>query len=295
MVVLNLHRVRVFHAVARRESYSRAAEDLHISQPAVSKHVLDLEEELGTKLFHRLGRRIVLTEAGRLMADYAQRIFVLADEARRALEELQGLERGRLHLGASSTPGNYLLPRALAAFQARYHRLEVSLDIMASHDVVDRVIRQELDLGFVGATFAADLHVQPYMEDELVLILRPGHPLASVRTIPHEVLQKETFVLRDVASGTRTVAEAELKALGITIRRFLELRSVEAIKQAVAEGLGISFISRYAVALEVRHKVLAVAADPRLRFRRPLVMISRKDARISPAALAFAATLQKLT
>ncbi|MBI2563525.1 MAG: LysR family transcriptional regulator [candidate division NC10 bacterium] len=295
MVVLNLHRVRVFHAVARRESYSRAAEDLHISQPAVSKHVLDLEEELGTKLFHRLGRRIVLTEAGRLMADYAQRIFVLADEARRALEELQGLERGRLHLGASSTPGNYLLPRALAAFQARYHRLELSLDIMASHDVVDRVIRQELDLGFVGATFAADLHVQPYMEDELVLILRPGHPLASVRTIPHEVLQKETFVLRDVASGTRTVAEAELKALGITIRRFLELRSVEAIKQAVAEGLGISFISRYAVALEVRHKVLAVAADPRLRFRRPLVMISRKDARISPAALAFAATLQKLT
>ncbi|MBI3086319.1 MAG: LysR family transcriptional regulator [candidate division NC10 bacterium] len=295
MVVLNLHRVRVFHAVARRESYSRAAEDLHISQPAVSKHVLDLEEELGTKLFHRLGRRIVLTEAGRLMADYAERIFVLADEARRALEELQGLERGRLHLGASSTPGNYLLPRALAAFQARYHRLEVSLDIMASHDVVDRVIRQELDLGFVGATFAADLHVQPYMEDELVLILRPGHPLASVRTIPHEALEKETFVLRDVASGTRTVAEAELKTRGITIRHLLELRSVEAIKQAVAEGLGISFISRYAVALEVRHKVLAVAADPRLRFRRPLVMISRKDARISPAALAFAATLQKLT
>ncbi len=295
MAVLNLHRVRVFHAVARRESYSRAAEDLHISQPAVSKHVLDLEEELGAKLFHRLGRRIVLTEAGRLMADYAERIFVLADEARRALEELQGLERGRLHLGASSTPGNYLLPRALAAFQARYRRLEVSLDIMASHDVVDRVIRQELDLGFVGATFAADLHVQPYMEDELVLILRPGHPLASVRTIPREALEKETFVLRDIASGTRTVAEAELKTRGITIRRLLELRSVEAIKQAVAEGLGISFISRYAVALEVRHKVLAVAADPRLRFRRPLVMISRKDARLSPAALAFAASVRKPT
>ncbi len=293
MAVLNLHRVRVFHAVARRESYSRAAEDLHISQPAVSKHVLDLEEELGAKLFHRLGRRIVLTEAGRLMADYAERIFVLADEARRALEELQGLERGRLHLGASSTPGNYLLPRALAAFQARYRRLEVSLDIMASHDVVDRVIRQELDLGFVGATFAADLHVQPYMEDELVLILRPGHPLASVRTIPREALEKETFVLRDIASGTRTVAEAELKTRGITIRRLLELRSVEAIKQAVAEGLGISFISRYAVALEVRHKALAVAADPRLRFRRPLVMISRKDARLSPAALAFAASVRK--
>ncbi|MBI4737197.1 MAG: LysR family transcriptional regulator [candidate division NC10 bacterium] len=295
MPTLNLHRLRVFHAVARRESYSRAAEDLHISQPAVSKHVLDLEEELGAKLFHRLGRRIVLTEAGRLMADYAERIFVLADEARRALEELQGLERGRLHLGASSTPGNYLLPRALAAFQARYHRLEVSLDIMASHDVVDRVIRQELDLGFVGATFAADLHVQPYMEDELVLILRPGHPLASVRTIPREALEKETFVLRDIASGTRTIAEAELKTRGITIRRLLELRSVEAIKQAVAEGLGISFISRYAVALEVRHKVLAVAADPNLRFLRPLVMISRKDARLSPAALAFAASVRKPT
>src|SRR3990172_11350665 len=203
MAVLNLHRLRVFHTVARRESYSRAAEDLHISQPAVSKHVLDLEEELGAKLFHRLGRRIVLTEAGRLMTDYAQRIFVLADEARRALEELQGLERGRLHLGASTTPGCYLLPRVLAAFRARYPRLEVSLDIMRSQDVVGQVIRQDLDLGFVGATFAADLHVQPYVEDELVLILRPGHPLASARAIPREVLEKETFVLRDVASGTR--------------------------------------------------------------------------------------------
>jgi len=295
MIPLNLHRLRVFHAVARRESYSRAAEDLHISQPAVSRHVLDLEEELGAKLFHRLGRRIVLTEAGRLMADYAQRIFILADEARRALDELEGLERGRLKLGASSTPGNYLLPRALAAFQARYPGLEVSLDILASHDVVDRILRQELDLGFVGATFDAELHVQPYVEDEVVLILRPGHPLASVRTIPREVLEKETFILRDIASGTRTVADAEIKARGITIRRMLELRSVEAVKQAVAEGLGISFISRYAVALEVRHKVLAVAADPRLRFRRPLVMISRKDTRLSAAALAFAATLQKLT
>ena len=295
MATPNLHRLRVFHAVARRESYSRAAGDLHISQPAVSKHVLDLEEELGAKLFHRLGRRIVLTEAGRLMADYAQRIFVLADEARRALDELQGLERGRLHLGASSTPGNYLLPRALAAFQARYPRLEVSLDILASHDVVERILRQELDLGFVGATFDAELHVQPYVEDEVVLVLRPGHPLASVRTIPREALEQETFILRDIVSGTRTVAETELKARGITIRRSMELRSVEAVKQAVAEGLGISFISRYAVALEVRHKVLAVAADPRLRFRRPLVMISRKDTRLSPAALAFAASVRKST
>ncbi len=295
MASLNLHRLRVFHAVARRESYSRAAEDLHISQPAVSKHVLDLEEELGAKLFHRLGRRIVLTEAGRLMADYAQRIFVLADEARRALEELEGLERGRLKLGASSTPGCYLLPRTLAAFQARYPRLEVSLDILASHDVVDRILRQELDLGFVGATFDAELHVQPYVEDQVVLVLRPGHPLASVRTIPRGALEQETVILRDVASGTRTVAEAELRARGITIRRLLELRSVEAVKQAVAEGLGISFISRYAVALEVRHRVLVVAADPRLRFRRPLVMISRKDARLSPAALAFAASVRKPT
>ncbi len=295
MATLNLHRLRVFHAVARRESYSRAAEDLHISQPAVSRHVLDLEEELGFKLFHRLGRRIILTEAGRLMADYAQRIFVLADEARRALEELQGLERGRLKLGASSTPGNYLVPRTLAAFQARYPRLEVSLDIMASHDVVDRILRQDLDLGFVGATFDAELHVQPYVEDDVVLVLRPGHPLALVRAIPREALEKETFILRDAGSGTRTVTESQLKARGITIRRMLELRSVEAIKQAVAAGLGISFISHYAVTLEVRHKVLAAAADRQLRFRRPLVMISRKDARLSPAALAFAASARKLT
>ena len=289
----NLHRLRVFHAVVRRESYSRAAEDLHISQPAVSRHVLDLEEELGSKLFHRLGRRIVLTEAGRLMADYAQRIFTLAEESRRALQELHGLERGALRLGASTTPGCYLLPRVLAAFRARYPRLEVSLDIMASQDVVGRVVRQDLDLGFVGATFAADLHVQPYVEDELVLVVRPRHPLASLRSVPPEALARETFILRDTSSGTRRVAESELKARGITMQHVFELRSVEAIKQAVAAGLGISFISRYAVTLEVRHKVLALAADRQLRFRRPLVMISRKEARLSPAALAFAALAQK--
>jgi DNA-binding transcriptional LysR family regulator len=147
----------------------------------------------------------------------------------------------------------------------------------------------------VGATFAADLHVQPYVEDELVLVLRPGHPLATLRSILREALEKETFILRDVASGTRRVAEEELKARGITVRRVLELRSVEAIKQAVAEGLGVSFISRFAVALEVRHKVLAIAADRSLRFPRPLVMISRKDARLSPAALAFAALVRKAT
>ncbi len=293
MASLNLHRLRVFHAVARRQSYSRAAEDLHISQPAVSKHVLDLEEELGAKLFHRLGRRIVLTEAGRLMADYAQRIFVLADEARRALGELEGLERGRLALGASSTPGNYLLPRVLAAFCARYPRLEVSLDILASHDVVDRILRQDLDLGFVGATFDAELHVQPYVEDELVLVLRPGHPLASVRTIPRRGAGEGDLHPPRRRIGNPHGCRGRTQGSRHHHPAPLELRSVEAVKQAVAAGLGISFISRYAVTLEVRHKVLVVAADLHLRFPRPLVMICRKDARLSPAALAFAASVRK--
>src|SRR5574341_613058 len=161
---MNFHRLEVFYAVARLGSFSRAAEELYTSQPNVSKHVRQLEAELGTSLFHRLGAGIELTDAGRALYRYAGQVFDLTAELGRTLAELEGLERGYLRLGASSTPGLYLLPEMMAAFGRRYPGIEVSLLIGNSGQVVAEILAGKLDLGFVGGFVeAAGLQVQPFV------------------------------------------------------------------------------------------------------------------------------------
>src|SRR3972149_4082409 len=194
---MNFHHLQVFRTVARRLSYSRAAEELYISQPAVSRHVHALEKDLGAKLLGQSGNRVYLTDAGRIVFDYAQRVFALTEEAKRALLELEGLERGYLRLGASSTPGVYLLPAVITLFRQRYPGVEVSLAIGNSQQIEERVLRDELDLGFVGARFLPELHVQPYARDSLVLIVPLAHPFAEREAVSPRELEAEPFILRE--------------------------------------------------------------------------------------------------
>ncbi len=147
---MDFQHLTVFQAVARRLSFSRAADELNLSQPAVSKHIQLLEAELGVRLFQRVGRRVELTDAGRIVVDYAQRVSVLTEEVRRVLGELEGLQRGYLRLGASSTPGLYLIPEVLARFRKRYPAVQTTLAISNSADIARRVLAGEFDLGFVG-------------------------------------------------------------------------------------------------------------------------------------------------
>jgi DNA-binding transcriptional LysR family regulator len=291
---MNFHRLKVFYLVARLESFSRAAEELYTSQPNVSKHVHQLEAELGVSLFHRLGGSIELTEAGRVVYRYARQIFDLTAELQRALAEQEGLERGYLRLGASSTPGLYWLPDMIAAFGRRYPGLEVSFSIGNSQQVVDQTLAGKLDLGFVGGFIeAAGLQRQPFERDEIVLIVPAGHRLAGQADITAMDLEGETFIGRESGSGTRQAMEAILASLGFSPPRTLELPSCEAIKRAVTAGLGLSFVSRSAVDLELKQGVLSVAAGQGLNFSRQLFVVSRKDARLSPAALAFLADVRK--
>jgi len=285
--------LQVFYTVAKRLSYSRAAEELYISQPAVSRHVHALEKDLGAKLLGQSGNRVYLTDAGRIVFDYAQRVFALTEEAKRALLELEGLERGYLRLGASSTPGVYLLPPLVTLFRARYPGVEVSLTIGNSQDIEERVVRNELDLGFVGARFLAQLQVQPYLRDELVLIVPVGHPLAGREVVRPEEIERESLILRESGSGTRRVVEEGLAQAGLRLRRPLELRGCEAVKRAVAAGMGIAFVSGYSVQLEVAHGMLRTVAMPDLRLSRELSIVSPKDVRPSAAALAFLALVRK--
>lgn len=287
-------RLQVFRAVARQQSFSRAAVDLHLSQPAVSKHIRQLEAELGSRLFRRLGNRVELTDAGRIVADYAQRVSVLTEEVRRVLGELAGLQRGYLRLGASTTPGVYLLPNMLARFQKKYPDVDTTLAITNSAEVTRRVLSGEFDLGFVGApTEAAGLHIRPLADDTIVLIAPTGHTLSKQQTLRPEIFDREVLIVREPGSATRQIAEAQLARLGLTPKRVVEMMGCEGVKQAVAAGLGIAFVSQRTITLELAQKLLTVSAIPELHFARQLFVLTRKDARPSAAALAFLALLGK--
>jgi len=290
---MNFHHLQVFYTVAKRLSYSRAAEELYISQPAVSRHVQSLEKDLGAKLLGQRGNRVYLTDAGRIVFDYAQRVFGLTNEVKRALEELEGLQRGYLRLGASSTPGAYLLPQVVTLFRERYPGVEVSLAIGNSQQIEKRVLRNELDLGVVGARFLPELQVRPYARDTLVLIVPTGHPFAEREAVSPEELEREPFILREAGSGTRRIVEEELARVGVTLRHSFELCGCEAVKRAVAAGMGIAFVSGYSVSLEIASEILRSVAIPDLRLERELSIISHKDVRPSAAALAFLALVRK--
>jgi DNA-binding transcriptional LysR family regulator len=296
MFLVSLHQMSVFRAVARHLSFTRAAEELYISQPAVSAHVRELERLYGVELFEQVGRRVRLTEAGKLLEEYADRLLALVEESRRALEELKGLERGHLAVGASTIPGTYFLPQALGCFKERHPGVEVALRIGDTHQVLGMMRRGEVELAVVGELQEVDgLQRQPYRSDELVLVVSPGHRWAQ--SGPGEIaeLEKESFILREQGSSTRENAEALLRRAGIVPRIAMEWESTEAIKKAVEAGLGVTVLSAHAVALEVAHGLLAVVRHPALECRRQFYVVTQRDRRLSPAAREFAALLEEET
>ena len=291
---MDFPRLGVFRAVACARSFSRAAESLFISQPAVSKHIRLLEAELGAQLLLRAGRRTELTDAGRIVDDYARRVFALGQEMRRALGELEGLRRGYLRIGASSTPGLYLLPAVLAAFRQAHPGIDLSLDIGNSQEIAARVARHELDIGFVGALpKAVGLQVQPFVSDEIVPIMPAAETFAARPLALDAALQTETLIIREAGSGTRAAVEAALAGWGHQAQRVMVLRGCEAVKRGVVAGLGFAFVSRLAVALETAQGVLKTLDAQGQSIRRNLYVLSCKDVHASAAALAFLALVRK--
>lgn len=286
---MNLHHLRIFLAVAMRRSYSRAAAELFISQPTVSLQVKKLEDELEAKLFEQLGKKVYLTEAGETLFAYAQKIFALVTEARSALEELSDLQKGRLALGASTTPGIYLLPGVLGSFKKYYPRAAINLVISNTLKVVEAVLANQLDLGVVGEEFTIhpELHVEHLQKDELTLITAPDHPLAKTKKARPGQLTNEIFIMREQGSSTRMLVEETLRKELIQPKVELELDSVEAVKQAVAANLGISFVSKYAISAELKAGILCAVETPGLRLERDINLIYHKDKRLSKLNLKF--------
>ncbi|MDR7401114.1 MAG: LysR family transcriptional regulator [Armatimonadota bacterium] len=292
---MNLHQLRIFYTVARLGSFSRAAEELRISQPSVSIQVADLERSLGVELFEQLGRRIYLTEAGRVLEEYARRILSLAEEARAALDDVRGMRRGRLALGASMTPGAYILPRALGAYQERYPQVVVTLEIAPARRIQEKLARNELDLGVVGAeAVGPDLAAEPLVDDELILVTHPAHPLAAAGIAHVRGLRDHRLILRERGSGTREVVEAAFREVGVQVPVHMELSSIEAIKEAVAAGAGATILSRFAVAADLAAGRLAAVPLADLTIRRRFVLVRHRDKRLTQVAAAFVEVLREV-
>ena len=288
---MDFPRLHVFLAVAQHLSFSRAADALHLSQPAVSKHIRLLESELGVTLFLRLGNRVELTDAGRMVQDYAQRVSVISDDLRRVLDEVRGLRRGFLRIAASTTPGLYLLPRSIALFQQTYSEIEATLTVTNSAEALQSLSRAENDAAFVGIPPAdpSGLQVRPFVGDEVVLVTPVGHELATHRGFSPGLLARETLISREAGSGTRAIAEAGLARLGLQPRRVVEVQGCEAVKRMIEVGLGVGFLSRRSIEVETECKRLATCEVSELRFPRQLYLVTRKEMRPPAALLAFLA------
>src|SRR5579872_2471569 len=287
-------RIRVFQAVATHLSFSRAARELSLSQPAVSFHINALKKAYGVELFERVGKRLYLTDAGRTLADYVHRLALLEEEAHIALEELKGLESGLLVVGASATIGIYLLPEVVGEFRNRHPGIKVSLRVGNKRHTLERLLRNELDFGLVaGPVEEPALAAEPYLEDELVVIVSPAHRFAREPVVYPGELRRDTFLVREEGSGTQELMEQRLTQLGITPADTMQLGSTEAIKQAVAANLGISTASRYSVEAELESHRLCQANVPSLRTHRRLLLLHHKDKRLSKTAVAFRMLLQE--
>ncbi|MBK1722035.1 LysR family transcriptional regulator [Thiocystis violacea] len=284
---ISLRQLRVFEAVAHNHSYTRAAEELHLSQPAVSMQVRQLEDEIGLPLFERLGKRIVTTEAGRELYHYSRAINRALREMEEVLESLKGINRGSLQVAVASTV-NYFAPRLLAVFQKRYPGINLRLDVTNREMLVQMLDSNSVDLVLMGLPPKnVEVESEAFMDNPLVVVAPPDHPLAHQHCIPVERLAEETFVMREAGSGTRKAMERFFSERGLLIRHGMQMTRNEAVKQAVRSGLGLSVVSLHTIELELETRRLVTLDVEGFPDRRQWYLVYRRGKRLSPAASAF--------
>ncbi|MGD9950967.1 MAG: LysR substrate-binding domain-containing protein [Burkholderiales bacterium] len=283
----SLRRLRVFEAVARHRSFSRAAAELHLTQPAVSMQVQQLEAEIGLPLLEQMGRRLDVTPAGREVVACARDLLERLRAAAESLEALKGSRAGELAISTVST-AKYHVPKLLAEFRRAHPEVRVRLSVSNREAVVRDLAENTVDLAVMGTPpRGLDTAAVAFARHPIAIVAAPGHPLAARRRVPLERLAQETFIIRERGSGTRNAMERFFAKHRFTPRETIEMSSNETIKQAVMAGMGVSFISMHTVGLEVatrRLVVLKVAGTPVMR---DWYVIHRERKRLSPVAQAF--------
>ncbi|MHB1403584.1 MAG: LysR family transcriptional regulator [Thiobacillus sp.] len=284
---LTLRQFRVFDAVARHLSFSRAAEELHLSQPAVSMQVRGIEANLGMRLTEQLGKKIFLTEAGREVLHASQAITARLNDLQANLAQLRSIDSGQLNLAATSTV-NVVATDILARFRGRHPGVSVHLDVSNRAAVLDQLVGNRIDLAIMGQVpDGLGLDAIRFMDNPLVVIAPPDHPLVGQKNISMASLATESFLVREAGSGTRGAMERFFAARGLEIRSSMEMSSNEAIKQAVQAGLGLGILSLQTLEMELALRRLAVLEVEGFPIMRHWYVVHRADKRLSPVAQAF--------
>jgi DNA-binding transcriptional LysR family regulator len=279
--------MRVFAAVARHLSFTRAAQELHLTQPAVSQQVSLLEEEVGMPLFEHMGRKIRLAPAGTELLRYATQVTELLREAGETLAAMRGLKRGVLKLGAVST-AKYFAPTLLSAFTPAYPEVTIKFTVANREEIVKLLGANELDLVIMGRPpRELDTTAEPFARHPFVIIASPEHTLARRRRIPLRSLTRESFIIREQGSGTRASMEHVFRERGVPFRASMEVSSNETIKQAVMAGMGLSFISAHTIGLEAEAGKLTILDVAGLPVVRDWYVIHLRERILSPIAAAF--------
>ena len=288
MAQLENFRLKVFRTVAEHLNFRKAAEHLFLTQPAVTLQIKALEDDLGTRLFDRAANRVSLTPQGSLLLTYAKKIAALVSQAEQELGSEDGKVSGELSLGVSTTIAQYVLPRLLGAFLDEHPRVQFSLHSGNTDEIVHLLLDSKLSLGLIeGPARDRGIHTEPFMQDELVLIM--PRAFASDR-MSHDQFLASNLLMREQGSGSRRVVELALEHAGLKLKSFkhvMDLDSTEAIKSAVEVGLGIGFVSRWAISKELELGALKVVDVPGLKITRHFSLISRTGPEPQGPAAAF--------
>lgn len=284
---MDLGSLQVFLTVAREHSFSRAAEKLYRTQPAISISVRKLEQWVGQPLFVRGTGAGTLTEPGGLLVEYAERMLNLREEAKRSLEDLAGLRRGRLSLGVNESSIHALLP-ALARFRRKYPKVEIAIHRVYSRDIPREILNYRLDLGIASyRPSEPSLSAAALLRDDLAFVVYPRHKLAKHRSVAIRQLGEETFVAHIVASPYRERVIQLFARHHVALRMGVELPTIESIKRFVEMGMGVAIVPRMCVQVEVERGQLVEVRIREMRLRRDLFLIFRRDRPLSQPAKAF--------
>lgn len=289
--MLDIHQLEIFAKVAELKNFSKAAQEMYLTQPTISQHVSSLENYLGIKLFDRMGKEVALTKAGEILYRYAKQITALRGEAQQALDHFRGKKSGHLTLGASTIPGEYILPSLLGKFKREYPSISVTLRIGDTEEIIDELLTSKIELGIIGAKIShARLHYTSFVEDELIVVVPRGHRWWKKTFIGIQELCDEPFIMREAGSGTRISMEKRLDEIGIPpdrLKIIAEVGSTTAVKQAIKAHLGVSLISERAVEEEIRLQQFRKVPLKKVEFKRTFFIIQDKKRSTSPLCKAF--------
>lgn len=288
MRTLNLHQLATFQIVAKYCSFVQAAEELHMSQPAVSAHIHNLEKMLGVKLFDHYGRKTYLTRAGEELYGYSQQILSVIEETLEVMAEFHSPQHGSLSVGADTTVGTYIVPNLLGKFHDLYPEADISLEVLNHDPLVEELINKRIDMAIMSRVpEQVPVYNKPFAQNEMVLVAAPTHRLAGISHISFAELAREHFLLREPSSGTRATLESIFQEGGYPLLVSMQMGNNSAIKQGVAAGLGIAMLSRVALDMELKTKRLVILDVEGFPIIRHWHLVHLQDKNLSAIAKVF--------